>query len=346
MEGIPIKQILLAFATSCSIPPLLAACGGATPEVVEPTPLPGAEDGGAAVVVVPLVVDLVALVPASADLAIFTRVDLLRGSRVAPVIEEILRSEGGELRQLAEIGVDPLQDVDRLLVAGREAAEAPDVVAFEHHWSERQLFDVYARLSHAPAGGVAELQVAGRFRIASLPGARTALVLLSPTMAAFAPPPMVATVLERALAPGSDAGETGRRLRLLEAQAPDLAADAVVRVSADNSQGQADWSRELGQFGLPAPRWAAVMVALDDGASGFVRAGYPSAIEAQATERSVTALLTQSFHPATLLLRVMGLGRALEASRVTIEASEVTFRTHLQANELDRVLERLRTGGP
>jgi hypothetical protein len=325
---------------------LAAACAGATPEVARPTPLPGAEDGGCAVVIVPFVVDLVSLVPSGADLAILVRVDLLRGSRAAPFVQEVLRSEGGELTRFVQAGVDPLQDVDRLLVAGREAGDGPDVVALEHRWSEQQLLDLYTRLSRVPAGTTPELQALGRFRAVSLPGARVALLVLSPTMAAFAPHAMVATVLERAQAPGSDAGDTGRRLRMLEAVAPDLAPAAVVRISADSLGGRADWSREMGQFGLPAPDWTAVVVRLDDGASAFARAGYRSELEAEATERTLRALLTQSFHPATLLLRVMGLARALEASQVAIEASEVTFRTHLAADELDRVLERLRSGGP
>lgn len=294
----------------------------------------------------PFVVDLVSLVPAGADLAILARVDLLRGSRVAPFLEEVLRTEGGEVRQLLAAGVDPLQDVDRVLAAGREAADGPDVVALEHRWSDTQLLDVYARLSRAPAGATPEMQGVGTFRIVSLPGARTTLVVLSPTVAAFAPPDQVARLVERAMAPGSDAGDTGRRLRMLDTLAPDLAPTAVLRISAENAGGNADWSREMGQFGLAGPDWVAVVVALDDGASAFARGGYASDAEAQSTERSLRTLLTQSFHPATLLLRVMGLARALEASQVAAEGSEVTFRTHLQADELERVLQRLRSGGP
>lgn len=323
----------------------LVACGGATVEAGDTTPLPDAEGGEAAVVVVPFVVDLVALVPPAADLAILARVDLLRGSRVAPLLEELIRSEG-DLRELRALGVDPLQDIDRVLVAGRERGNEPDVLAIEHRWSEAQLLDVYARAFRVAPGTPPQLQVAGRFRVVTMPGAEASLLLLSPTVAAFVPPPMVPTILERAEAPGSDASETGRRLRTLEARAPDLAPGAVVRISAESGDGRPDWAREIGQFGLPAPAWFGAVLALDDGASAYAFGGYPSELEAEGAARSLRSLLTQSLNPATLLLRVMGLSRALEASQVTNEGAEVTFRTHLQPDELDRVLERLRQGGP
>lgn len=325
---------------------LAAACAGASPDPVDPTDLPDAEgEGGDAVVVVPFVVDMVALVPQGADLAILARVDLVRGSRVAPLVQEVLSSEG-EFRALAASGIDLLQDVDRLLVAGREAGNSPDVVAFEHRWTEQRLLEVYAFASEAPPSeqSPAQIQEAGRFRVATRPGARMSLLILSPTVAAMAPPEMVPTILERAQAPGTDAGDTGRRLRMLDASAPDLAPAGALRVSATSTGN--GWGSEAGQFGLPAPQWITAILALDDGASAFAAAGYASPVDAQSAEQGVRALLTQTFNPATMLLRLMGLSRALAASQVAAEGNEVTFRTHLAPDELDRVIERMRSGGP
>ena len=309
----------------------------------QPTPLPEAEGGGSAVVVVPVpVVDLVSLVPEGADLAVLVRVDLVRGSQVGPLVEEMLQDEGGA-RELAALGAHPLQDVDRFLIAGREAASAPDVLAIDHRLSEPQVLDLYGRMSNAPPGTGPEIRAVGRFRVASVPTARMHLVLLSPTLVALAPPEMVPALVERADAPGSDANGTGRRLRALESSAPELAPAAAVRVSAENREGRSDWGREISRLGLPPPEWAAALVALEDGATAFAQAGYGTAFEAQSAEQGVRSMLTQTLHPVTLLLRVMGLARALEASQVSLEGRDLALRTHLQPSELQRVLARLRT---
>jgi hypothetical protein len=54
-------------------------------------------------------------------------------------------------------------------------------------------------------------------------------------------------------------------------------------------------------------------------------------------------VVTRGFHPVTIFVRLMGLARALESTRVVRDGSTVTVRSHLEPEELAGLVERLRS---
>jgi hypothetical protein len=288
----------------------------------------------------PRPIDLLSLVPEGAEGVVLVRGDRLRSTPVAALVAELLE-EDQSLSTLQVSGIDPIRDFDEVLVAGRYRSEQPDVIAFKHHVAEEQLVQAFGRL----AGGGADVGV----RIKTFHGRRVAvagqgparLLLASPTVVAVTTADRLAALIDSLDHPSTtSAAPLLERLRALDARVPDLASQASVRVSA---RAPEDWDSGPGQLGLPRPDWVSGLVVFSEGASVYAHAAYSSVEDAARSEDASRSILTQTLHPAALFLRLMGLSRALESSQVARDGAEVTLRTHLDPEELQRVIDRLHT---
>lgn len=279
-------------------------------------------------------IDPLALVPEGVEAVALVRAANVRGTVVAPAIEAWLRSEG-VLASMEASGIDPLRDIDELVIAGRTGAREPDVVVLDHRVEEARLVQSFDHLNGSSGARVEERE---GHRIAVAASSPARLLLASPTVAVLASEERMAEVTSR-LRARSPRIELVARLEALGQRAPDLAGTAAILAA---SGPPSRWNAGPGHLGLPRPGQVGGLASFTDGAAIFVRAGYGTELEAEECERNARAFLSGS-SPATLIARLMGLGRALREARVDREGADVFFRARLEPDEVTRIVDRLVT---
>jgi hypothetical protein len=294
----------------------LAGCGASHPQVATPRPLGE---------------DLIALLPSGADVILDVDVEQLRtwdaGRRLFLLLPEDTRA------RLAQLGADPLSDVDQVVMAVAQAG-AKDSASTVVLRGDLDLKRAAAALGAGPLG-----EYHGR-ALAESDDTAQAVAQLGPRLYAFGSKVDVRRVIDLALG-GTEsvrASRVDQELRAALDHAPTAKVGrpalmaAVVGTDAVKARLRAE--------SMPSELlWLAVSLAVGDGFDVGAVAGFPGPAEANDLVRlAKQELEALSARP---LVRALGLQGFIDPVRLVSKEGEVHLAYRLAEERVDRLMSRL-----
>jgi hypothetical protein len=311
----------------------LAGCGG--PEAPPVVPAPQANAGGEQAPARPTGP------PASyaADARVIVRIDMeaVRGSTLANDIGSLVRSYPTWRELLGSSGIDPVRDFDRVLVAAPAVVSDHSLILIRHHLGNAHIRDAVLQMAVAQGERPEWRDVEG-FPVVDWPAETEVprvVVLTSENELVVTTP----DDLDRAIAVARD--HAARRSADDELIEPALALDDGLIATV-----QADEVGENGRRIQHPPEAFRVTIRQDGEQEGRIvlSAQGTYADDQHAEEARQYFTERRDFYAGQMLVRAVGLDRALREANIEAHGNTVDVRASMTEEEIQRVLGLLALG--